>query len=158
MADLGAFNVAPDRQAERYLRDACDSKTFTAAVLGGRPYPDLAALLAAADAAVDAMSWDDVLEAMSAHPRIGERAVHGESRAEQAGVADADRAELTAANAEYERRFGHVYLVCATGLSGRDMVADLRRRLANNEKAERDVAKRELGNIARLRLRKLLTP
>jgi|SRR5579872_218416 len=158
MADLSAFNAAPARQAERYLRDACDSRVFAAAVGAGRPYPDADALLAAADTAVEAMSWDDVLEAMRGHSRIGDRPTQRESHAEQSGVTDADRAELTEGNAAYEQRFGHIYLVCATGLTGRDMLADLHRRLANDQIAERGVARRELKNITRLRLRKLLTP
>lgn len=156
MADLSAFNAAPAGQAERYLRDACDSTAFATAVSAGRPYPDAGALLAAADTAVEAMSWDDVLEAMSAHPRIGDRAAQPDSRAEQSGVTDADRAELIEANAAYEQRFGHIYLVCASGLTGRDMLTDIHRRLANDQTAERGVARRELKNITRLRLRKLL--
>jgi len=157
MVTLAAFNAAPAGEAERCLRGACDSAAFTTAMLASRPYPDETALLAAADTATEALTWDDVLEAMAAHPRIGDR-VSGHSAAEQAGVNAADRDALAAANAAYEARFGHVYLVCATGLTGRDMLADVRRRLANDDQTERRVAQRELMNITRLRLSRLLRP
>ena len=59
-------------------------------------------------------------------------------------------------NAAYEERFGHVFLICATGLSGEQMLAALRRRLDNDEEAERMVAAAELRKITVLRVRKAL--
>ncbi|NUS08957.1 MAG: 2-oxo-4-hydroxy-4-carboxy-5-ureidoimidazoline decarboxylase, partial [Nonomuraea sp.] len=115
----------------------------------------------AAEAAVRALEWPDVLEALSAHPRIGERAA-GEgresrwSRQEQSGVPDDLRAALAAGNRAYEQRFGHVYLVCATGLSGSELLARLRARLGNDEETERGVVRDELAKITRLRLGKLM--
>lgn len=50
---------------------------------------------------------------------------------EQAGAASASqqtREELSAWNALYERRFGHIYIVCASGRSGEEMLAGLKRR------------------------------
>jgi 2-oxo-4-hydroxy-4-carboxy-5-ureidoimidazoline decarboxylase len=58
------------------------------------------------------------------------------------------------ANAEYERRFGHVYLVCASGRRGEELLDDLRSRLGNEPAAELEVAGRELAKIAELRLKK----
>jgi 2-oxo-4-hydroxy-4-carboxy-5-ureidoimidazoline decarboxylase len=61
-----------------------------------------------------------------------------------------------AGNAQYEERFGHVFLICATGLSGADMLAALRERLDNDPRTERSVATRELRSITVLRARKLV--
>jgi 2-oxo-4-hydroxy-4-carboxy-5-ureidoimidazoline decarboxylase len=86
-------------------------------------------------------------------------AAAGWSRQEQAGVLAADQATIQAlaeGNEAYERRFGHIYLVCATGRSGADLLALLRERLGNDPAAEWDVVRRELGKINRIRLRKLL--
>ena len=69
-----------------------------------------------------------MLEAIGGHPRIGAR-VSGPSAAEQSGVADESRAALVAGNAAYEERFGHVFLICATGLTGAQMLAALSERL-----------------------------
>lgn len=81
------------------------------------------------------------------------------SRQEQAGVQAADRAmiqALAAGNRAYEERFGHIYLVCATGRSGPELLALLRDRLGNDPAAEWDVVRRELGKVNQIRLRKLL--
>src|SRR5947207_13008820 len=73
-ATLGSFNAAPARDAERTALACCASRTFATAIADGRPYPDAALLLAAVDAAFNALRWDDIVEAMSEHPRIGDRA------------------------------------------------------------------------------------
>jgi 2-oxo-4-hydroxy-4-carboxy-5-ureidoimidazoline decarboxylase len=146
---------------------ACNASTHWAAtVLAGRPYPDPAALDAASDAAVAALAWPDVLEALAAHPRIGERATerateHAWSRGEQSGVVGAEDevlAGLAAGNAEYEQRFGYVYLVCAAGRPAAELLRILRDRLGNDPEPERDVVRRELAAITRLRLAKLVAP
>ena len=66
------------------------------------------------------------------------------------------RAQLAAADAEYEQRFGHVYLVCATGKSADELLAICRARLGHDPEVERGVVLGELAQINRLRLAKLL--
>ncbi|SRR5579875_333702 len=157
---LLAFNAAPAPAAERDMLACCASRTFAAAVTAGRPYRGPTALLAAADAAFAALSWDDIVEAMTAHPRIGERPPGGGwSAAEQSGAAQASEAvrrDLAAGNLAYEKRFGHVFLICAAGLSGQQLLDQLRARLGNDENAERAVVRGELLKITRLRMTKLL--
>jgi len=128
----------------------CGSRRFARAMAAGRPYPSADAVAAAISAVFESLTWDDVLEAMSAHPRIGAR-VGGQSAAEQAGVGDDSRDALAAANVEYEARFGHVFLICATGLSGQQMLAAARQRLNNDLFTERTVATAELRKITMLR-------
>lgn len=103
---------------------------------------------------------DEVRDAIAAHPRIGEKPKGtgedaGWSRGEQSGVDNAG--EFAAANAEYEKRFGHVFLVCAAGRSGAELLANLRSRLGNDPETELDVAGAELAKIAQLRLQKAVT-
>jgi 2-oxo-4-hydroxy-4-carboxy-5-ureidoimidazoline decarboxylase len=57
-------------------------------------------------------------------------------------------------NAEYEQRFGHIFLICATGRTAEQLLTALRERLANDDPAEREVVRRELTAIVRLRLAK----
>ena len=78
------------------------------------------------------------------------------SASEQAGVADADTAALAAGNLAYEQRFGYIYLICASGLSGAQMVAALRARLTHDDEQERLVVMEELRKIAALRLAKAI--
>ena len=155
MSTLASFNAAPADEATALMLACCASRRFAAAMAGGRPYPSTAAAVAAVDAAFTSLAWPDVLEAMERHPRIGAR-VSGQSAAEQSGVADATRDALAAGNVAYEDRFGHVFLICATGLSGDQMLAALEERLKNNDEMERTVATTELREITRLRVAKEL--
>jgi 2-oxo-4-hydroxy-4-carboxy-5-ureidoimidazoline decarboxylase len=152
---LASFNAAPEQEAQAEMLACCASRRFAAAMAAGRPYPSAAAAEAAVGTVFESLTWPDVLEAMDAHPRIGAR-VSGQSAAEQSGVADDSRAALQAGNAAYEERFGHVFLICATGLSGEQMLAALRQRLANGETSERLAATAELRKITVLRVRKAL--
>ena len=152
---LDSFNAAPADEAIAAMLACCGSGRFAAAMAAGRPYPSAAAALAAVDAAFASLTWPDVREAMDRHPRIGDR-VTGQSASEQSGVADATREALLAGNAAYEDRFGHVFLICATGLTGDQMLEALRERLKNNEEMERTVAAAELRAITRLRVAKAL--
>ena len=128
-------------------------------VLGGRGQRGTAvrrrraSLVAVADEAARGLAPDDVERALAAHPRIGERA-QGEqtgaawSRQEQGGVADDDRSRLVEANRAYEERFDRVFLICATGLSGGEILSALHRRLDNDDATEAAVVADELRKIA----------
>jgi 2-oxo-4-hydroxy-4-carboxy-5-ureidoimidazoline decarboxylase len=153
--NLASFNAAPEQEAVAAMLACCASRRFAAAMAAHRPYPSPAAALSAVETVFESLTWADALEAMDSHPRIGAR-VSGQSAAEQSGVADASRVALAAGNAEYEERFGHVFLVCATGLSGTEMLDALRTRLKNDEISERTVAITELRKITALRVGKAL--
>ncbi len=158
---LAAFNAASPQAAERDVLACCASGSFAKLIADGRPYRDAAAVAAAVDAAFSTLSWDDIVESVNAHPRIGERATDGGwSAAEQSGAASAGdqvRRALAEGNAAYEKRFGHVFLICASGLSGQEMLAQLEARLGNDDEAERAVVRQELLKITRLRMTKLLS-
>jgi 2-oxo-4-hydroxy-4-carboxy-5-ureidoimidazoline decarboxylase len=157
---LAAFNAASSQAAERDVLACCHSRSFAKLIADGRPYRDAAELQAAVDAAFSALSWDDIVESMNAHPRIGERTPGGGwSAAEQSGAASADdqvRRALAMSNVTYEQRFGHVFLICASGLSGQEMLTQLQARLGNDTETERAVVRQELLKITRLRMTKLL--
>lgn len=152
---LAAFNAASPDEADAEMLACCASRRFAAAMAAGRPYPSPTAAQAAVSRVFGSLTWDDALEGMSAHPRIGAR-TSGQSAAEQSGVAEESRAELAAGNARYEEQFGHVFLICAAGLSGEQMLAALRERLENDPFTERAVATAELEKITVLRVRKAL--
>jgi 2-oxo-4-hydroxy-4-carboxy-5-ureidoimidazoline decarboxylase len=152
---LASFNASSPDDAVAVMLSCCASRRFAAAMTDGRPYPTVAAARLAVSRAFASLTWDDVVEAMSAHPRIGDRAA-GQAAAEQSGVAEESRAALAAGNANYEKRFGHVFLICATGLSGEQMRAALGERLENDPFTERKVATAELEKITLLRVRKAL--
>ena len=154
---LGGLNAAEPAAAEHDLLACCASRRWADEVLARRPYPDLATLRSVSELTLRELDWADVEQALAAHPRIGDRAAGaskeaGWSRAEQAGATASD--ELTRGNLAYEERFGHVFLICATGLTGAEMLGALRARLGNDPVAERDVVREELRKIVDLRLGK----
>ena len=160
---LTELNSSPDDELMRVLLECCDVPAWARAVAAGRPYPGVDALLAVADDAARRLAPADVDRALAAHPRIGERP-QGRgtgadwSRREQAGV-DPDertRAELLEGNRAYEDRFGRVFLICASGLSGEQILAALRERLGNDPATEDAVVADELRKIALLRLRRVV--
>jgi 2-oxo-4-hydroxy-4-carboxy-5-ureidoimidazoline decarboxylase len=154
--NITEFDALPVAEAERELRAVCAAPRWARELAAGRPYATVEALQTAAEAVLTDADLD---EAMAGHPRIGDRAAGGASRREQSGVASADAALLTAlaeGNRAYEERFGHVYLVCATGRSAEDLLATLRDRLGNDAETERKVALRELAAINRIRIDQLV--
>ncbi|WP_243725551.1 2-oxo-4-hydroxy-4-carboxy-5-ureidoimidazoline decarboxylase [Actinomadura rubrisoli] len=158
------LNALSGERARDELLTCCASRRWADAVAAGRPYAGLEALRSASAAALADLDWGEVEKALAAHPRIGDRVRGGDreaawSRGEQSGV-DGAAAELRKAlvegNRAYEERFGHVFLICATGLSAAEMLAALRARLANDPGTEREVVRDELAKIVDLRLAKLL--
>jgi 2-oxo-4-hydroxy-4-carboxy-5-ureidoimidazoline decarboxylase len=154
---LDRLNVQEPAAAEHDLLACCAARRWADEILARRPYHDLAQLRSVSEQVLRALTWADVEQALAAHPRIGERAdgtstEAGWSRGEQAGATPGE--DLVAGNRMYEERFGYVFLICATGLSGPDMLAALRGRLGNDPAAERDVVREELRKIVDLRLGK----
>jgi allantoicase len=149
---------------EDALLRCCGSRRWAAEVLAGRPYLSRTHLLGAAAQIWWHLHERDWLEAFSHHPRIGADtetlrqrfgATADLSAREQAGASGADPvtlAALAAENQAYEERFGHVFLICATGLSAGTMLAALRARMGNPAANELRIAAGEQAKIMRLRL------
>ena len=161
---LTGFNALPVDLAAEALAACCASRRWVSAMADARPYPAVGDLYHAAAENLRLLAWPDVLEALAAHPRIGERPTGDGreaawSRAEQSAAGGTDArtaAALAAANAAYEEKFGHVFLIRATGRSAPEMLAEALARLDHDEAAEQAVVRRELGQIVRLRLDKML--
>jgi 2-oxo-4-hydroxy-4-carboxy-5-ureidoimidazoline decarboxylase len=155
------LNELPADDARASLARCCAAPRWIEMIVEGRPYGDVDAVLARSDATVAVMTPDDLRAALAGHPRIGEppAASADFSAREQAGVSADDAAlvrELADGNAAYEDRFGHIYLVCATGRSGPELLALLRERLGNEPETEWLIVAAELAKINRIRLAELL--
>ena len=158
---MESFNSAPEAELRPLLTECLAVPRWVDAIVAGRPYASMDALLAASHVAAQGLSDEEVLGAIAGHPRIGERQKTGGvsakwSRSEQSGVDSSQADRLEAANAAYEDRFGHIYLVCATGLSGAEMLDNLSSRMNNPPEVELRVVNDELAKIAALRLQKLI--
>jgi 2-oxo-4-hydroxy-4-carboxy-5-ureidoimidazoline decarboxylase len=159
---LDDLNNTAAQQLRSALRDCCAALAWGNCIVAGRPYADEDELYDASDKATAELDDAGLAEALAGHPRIGDPpdgAHSAWSRQEQSGVSDAGgdvRGQLAQANAEYEARFGQVYLVCATGKSATELLAICRSRLGNDPSVEQAVVRDELAKINRLRLGRLL--
>lgn len=164
---LQELNALPPDRAEAELMKCCGCARWARDVCAQRPFADADALFASSDAAWRRMGRAEWLEAFGHHPRIGGAdalrekfaATRRWSQGEQSKVAEASERTIQAlaqGNADYEKKFGHIFIVCASGKSAEEMLALLRARLANDPAQEIVVAAAEQGKITRLRLEKLL--
>nr|WP_247702508.1 2-oxo-4-hydroxy-4-carboxy-5-ureidoimidazoline decarboxylase [Streptomyces sp. F63] len=163
----------------------CGSRRWARRLTGHRPYPDAAALLAAADEASYDLTPADLAEALARESAPGlpglplPRARSGEERqpalagprdacgggqpggvpVRRPGVLAAHTA-LRAAHAAYESRFGHAFVICLDGVDPAEsldhVLAGLRTRLGHEPEKERVVAAEELRRLSRGRLARLM--
>jgi OHCU decarboxylase len=126
---------------------------------GRQPFDNPAQLLKTADNLWSELTPADWLEAFASHPRIGEKSEDQRAAKEQSGVAGAAQdtlARLAAGNREYEKKFGYIYIVCASGKTAGEMLDLLESRLGNDPDAEMRAAAEQQRQITRLRLEKFL--
>ncbi|WP_041819446.1 2-oxo-4-hydroxy-4-carboxy-5-ureidoimidazoline decarboxylase [Streptomyces davaonensis] len=147
---LERFNTAPADEIQRTLLTCLHSLRWSHRLTAHRPYPTLDALLAAADEAAYDLTPGDLGEALSGEtlPVLPE------------GAYSAAHTALNAANAAYEAKFGHVFVVCLDDLPPEEALdhalVGIRSRLTNDPEEERVVAWEELRRLAKGRLVELL--
>ncbi|CAL9473853.1 hypothetical protein SUDANB145_02884 [Streptomyces sp. enrichment culture] len=147
---LHFFNTASPERTVSTLLTCLNSTPWAHRVAAHRPYPDLPALLAAADEAAYDLSAEELTEALAAEslPALPE------STYAAAGTA------LRAAHAAYESRFGHAFVICLDGIPEDEclnhVLTAVRSRLANDPEDERVIAAEELRRLAGERLRRIL--
>lgn len=164
------LDAASEADARAMLTRCCGSSAWVRGMLERRPFGDDEALVRAAREVWSAATRDDVLEALTHHPRIGASMDELRKRyattatwsaGEQAGATAADEATLTAlrdGNVAYEARYGHIFVVCATGKSAAQMLALLQARMHHEPAEELAIAAAEQGKITEIRLAKLGIP
>jgi OHCU decarboxylase len=165
--DFAGLNSLSPAEAESELLKCCGSNNWAGRMVSERPFMSLNKLLESADQIWWSLEPRDWLEAFHSHPKIGEKkaaaAVTVEaqkwSEDEQSGIRDSAAetiAELAKLNREYEEKFGHIFIVCASGKSSEEMLGILRERLRNSPEEELPIAAAEQAKITELRLKKLI--
>ena len=164
---LSRWNLLPAHEAAKEILPCCGSQAWASGMASSRPVQDAATLLATSDRIWRDLTTSDWLEAFHSHPRIGETRRPAESSArsqnwseqEQRYAAESDdslKQALAEGNREYEQRFGWIFIICATGKSANEILANLRRRLNNDDATELRGAAEQQRQIAEIRLRKWL--
>ena len=160
------FQVLPIEQAEEVLLLCCGSQNWANKMAQLRPFQSLEEVHNTAVRIWESLQVQEWLEAFAHHPRIGDRqalaarfaSTRNWSANEQAGVAVAEEEvldRLALGNEEYSRRFGYVFLVCATGKSALEMLNLLEARINNPPEEELQIAQQEQQKIMLLRLDKM---
>jgi len=162
---LEQFNGADRSEAIAALRPCIDVTRWCENLADRRPYGSTDELVSEAGSAASPFTAAEIEQALSHHPRIGERASGASteaamSRSEQAGVDPADAGiagALAEGNAAYEQRFGRVFLIRAAGRSAGEILEALTARLGNDDATEAQVVAEQLREIAVLRLKGAIT-
>lgn len=161
------FDALPESEARAALTRCCGASRWVEVMLSARPFGSAEAVHRASDRAWADCGPVDFREAFTHHPPIGglDRLASrfADTRewasGEQSGVAGAPGhvlERLAEGNRRYEARFGHLFIVCATGLTAAEMLERLEARLGNEPADELRIAAAEQHRITRLRLEKLL--
>ena len=163
------LNLLAPADAERDFRSCCGSAAWAQRMAMGRPFENLAEMRIANAEVWAKLTPEDWQEAFRAHPRIGEKKADSTADAspmsrrwaedEQSEASSATRATLDAlgeVNKKYEAKFGHIYIVCATGKSAEEMLALAEQRLGNDPASELGNAGDEQRKITDIRLHKLV--
>ncbi len=164
---LDELNRLTKEEAIAAFARCCGTRRWGERMAESRPFASPAALFDEADRIWSALGEADWREAFVHHPRIGGvddlRKKFGSTAAwasgEQSGVQGASEEVLKGladGNARYEKRYGHIFLVCATGKSAAEMLAILESRMNHSPEEELRIAAGEQAKITRIRLEKLL--
>jgi 2-oxo-4-hydroxy-4-carboxy-5-ureidoimidazoline decarboxylase len=166
---LAELNALSHEEALTEFQRCCGATQWTNHMAASRPYASAETVHRAADTGWSRATREDILEAFSHHPKIGGvdalrtrfSSTSDWSEGEQAGVSQIETETLQAladGNASYERKFGFIFIVCATGKSADEMLNLLNQRLEHDPDSEITIAAEEQRKIMHIRLEKLITP
>jgi len=164
---LDELNRLPAVQAEAEFLKCCGATRWAKAMTDARPFTRVESLLTKSDEVWQVLGEHDWLEAFRAHPKIGERKATGaqsqqasswsaQEQAQAQEAADETKIAIAEGNTIYERRFGFIFIICASGKSADEILSSLNQRLQNDTGTELQIAAGEQQKIMRLRLEKLL--
>ena len=165
--NLKQFNELDDKALFQELEKCCGSSTWINAMISACPFVDVKSMHDSSDNNWEKVDEQDILQAFKHHPQIGDVASLKKKFAstaswagnEQKGATKASDEvlqQLKSANDAYLKRFGFIFIICATGKTAEQMLALLNKRLPNDREKELQIAAAEQNKITYLRLNKLL--
>ncbi len=161
------LNLLSEKEAKVALSKCCGSSAWVSNMVASRPFMDEEDLKNKADENWNKCTGEDVMEAFDHHPKIGDlsklkskfesTAQWAEDEQKSVKRANDDTIiELSRRNLEYQKKFGYIFIVFASGKSASEMLDILKKRLNNNKKEEIVIAMAEQHKITISRLEKLL--
>jgi len=167
MNDLKKLSSLNPKEKELLFSKCCGAKEWVAGMMELKTIKTKKEILDEAEKILYSLDPKDWLEAFSHHPKIGDinsirekfASTKKMAESEQSGVNAADNEtliELAKLNQVYEKKFGYIFIVCATGKSAKEMLAIIKKRVSNDSETEIKIAMKEQNKITKLRLEKLL--
>ena len=164
---LARWNHSSPTEAAEELLPCCGSPAWAERLAGRRPFPDTSSLLTSSDGVWLSLPPSGWLQAFDSHPRIGEAAAKvpvaarssawsQQEQRQAAAALDCAKQQLAEANRAYEEKFGHIFIVCATGKPAAEILEILCRRMHNDRDTELREAAEQQRQITQLRLKKWL--
>lgn len=154
-------------QLREGFTQCCGSTAWVAKMIEKLPYRDAEELFATAEKVWSTLGEPDFLEAFKHHPQIGDlnslkkkfASTQAWASQEQKSVETANSevlVELADWNQRYLKKFGFIFIICATGKSPQQMLSALKSRFTNSVSDEIKTAAHEQSQITHLRLQKLI--
>jgi len=165
---LTEFNNLPEEEKANQLTACCGAVKWQQETLKQFPFNDETELLyKSQDVWYKECNEADWREAFTHHPKIGDLKSLTEKFASTMHLAGSEQQsvnkasteiikELAEANNDYEKKFGFIFIVCATGKSAEEMLRLLKDRLPNTVSEELNIAMGEQAKITFLRLKKIM--
>lgn len=159
---LSEFNQSENGEVNALLKHCVHIERWGQEILQQRPFASTELLLQSARQHASTWTWDEILAALNTHPRIGEKKAQAELSAKEQGFSDREQAAISqdvttqqalyAGNVAYEKKFGFIFLIKASGLNSEDILTALNYRLTNDLDSEKRIVHQQLLEIAQLRL------
>lgn len=161
------FNQLDAAVAQEEIFKCCGCTNWAVKLVDNRPFTTIDDLRITSDTVWSGCNEQDWKEAITHHPKIGDKnslkkkfATKEWASNEQSGVNNAGDdilEELAKGNEDYEKKFGFIFIVCATGKSASEMLELLKKRLTNSPDQELKIAAGEQNKITHLRINKLFS-
>jgi len=165
---LDHFNNFSASQQKEELFKCCGCTAWSEKLVQQSPFASIEKLKQSSDEIWWQCEQKEWLEAFTHHPKIGDvkslekkfASTKEWASGEQSSVTTASQDvlhQLKDGNEEYEKKFGYIFIVCATGKSATEMLVLLNNRLLNSPDAEIKIAAQEQNKITHLRIDKLFS-
>ncbi|QIO07389.1 2-oxo-4-hydroxy-4-carboxy-5-ureidoimidazoline decarboxylase [Acinetobacter shaoyimingii] len=159
---LSEFNQNNESEIKSLLKQCVHIERWATEIDQRRPFDSKEELLAYASEQTKSWTWDEILAALNTHPRIGEKKAKVALSEKEQVFSDREQSALSQdeetlvaiyeGNVAYEKKYGYIFLIKASGLSSEEILTALKYRLANDPEIEKRIVHQQLLEIALLRL------
>nr|WP_218947247.1 MULTISPECIES: 2-oxo-4-hydroxy-4-carboxy-5-ureidoimidazoline decarboxylase [unclassified Acinetobacter] len=167
IVQLVEFNKASEADVKTFLKHCVQIEGWAEHIVAQRPYTCVTQIIEQAVKAANAWTWDEIKNALDNHPRIGEKKAQAELSCLEQQFSNREQSEISAdeetqfallkGNIAYEKKYGYLFLIKASGLSSEDVLQALQYRLLNDPETEKRIVHHQLAEIALLRLKQELS-